>query len=98
MGRAWDRSRICRDLNRLVQRPGAPWGMNKSKSPPKLHQPPLAAGQLWRMAETNLQVKTVGKMLVHYKLGKHDAIRVHISCERIDTIENYLRMNEAVLV
>jgi hypothetical protein len=46
-------------------------------------QQPLVAGQLWRMAETNLQVKSVGKLLVHYKLGKNDAIRVHISCEPI---------------
>jgi hypothetical protein len=72
--------------------------MNKTKSPAQIRQQPLAAGQLWRMAEMNLQVKMVGKLLVHYKLGKHDAIRVHISCERIDTIENYLRTNEAVLV
>ena len=61
-------------------------------------QQPLVAGQLWRMAETNLQVKSVGKLLVHYKLGKHDAIRVPISCEPIKTIQKYLRSKGAVLV
>ncbi|MGO8697004.1 MAG: hypothetical protein ACLQVY_04715 [Limisphaerales bacterium] len=72
--------------------------MNKTNSTPHADQQPLAAGQLWRMAEMNLQVKSVGKLLAHYKLGKPDAIRVPISCEPIKTIEKYLRSNGAVLV
>jgi len=72
--------------------------MNKTNSAPEASQQPLAAGQLWRMAETNLQVKSVGKLLAHYKLGKHDAIRVPISCEPIKTIQKYLRSKGAVLV
>jgi hypothetical protein len=72
--------------------------MNKTNAPPEARQQPLAAGQLWRMAGANLQVKSVGKLLVHYKLGKHDAIRVHTSCEPIKTIEKYLRSKGAVLV
>lgn len=60
--------------------------------------PPLADGQVWRMAETILRVTMVGKMLVHYKLGKPNAIRVSNSVNSITTIEKYLKTNKAVLV
>ena len=58
----------------------------------------MEAGQLWRMAEANLQVGMVGKLLVHYKLGKPNAVRVPNSCNGIKTIEKYLKANKAVLV
>ena len=72
--------------------------MTKIKSPRRVHQQPLEAGQLWRMAEANLQVGMVGKLLVHYKLGRPNAIRVANSCNGIKTIEKYLKDNKAVLV
>jgi hypothetical protein len=72
--------------------------MTKIKSPRRVHQQPLEAGQLWRMAEANLQVGMVGKLLVHYKLGKPNALRVANSCNGIKTIEKYLKANKAVLV
>ncbi|HZF02249.1 MAG TPA: hypothetical protein VE344_10175 [Methylomirabilota bacterium] len=50
------------------------------------------------MAEANLQVGMVGKLLVHYKLGKPNAVRVSNSCNGIKTIEKYLKANKAVLV
>lgn len=59
---------------------------------------PLEAGQVWRMPEANLQVGMVGKLLVHYKLGKPNAIRVANSCNGIKTIEKYLKAHKAVLV
>ena len=71
--------------------------MNKSKVTRRIPQQPLAAGQLWRMAEANLQVAMVGKLLVHYKLGKPDAVRVPHSCNCIKTIEKYLKTKKAVL-
>jgi len=43
------------------------------------------------MAGANLRVGMVGKLLVHYKLGKPDAVRVANSCNGIKTIEKYLR-------
>ncbi|HEX3623856.1 MAG TPA: hypothetical protein VH280_00365 [Verrucomicrobiae bacterium] len=58
---------------------------------------PLANGQVWRMPEAILRVTTVGKLLVHYKLGKPDAIRVSNSVKSIATIEKYLKANKAVL-
>jgi hypothetical protein len=74
--------------------------MNKSKVTRRISripQQPLAAGQLWRMAEANLQVRMVGKLLVHYKLGKPDAVRVPNSCNCIKTIEKFLKAKKAVL-
>ncbi|HSY09595.1 MAG TPA: hypothetical protein VK840_01635 [Candidatus Dormibacteraeota bacterium] len=72
--------------------------MIKIKSSRRVRQQPLEAGQLWRMAEANLQVGMVGKLLVHYKLGKPNALRVANSCNGIKTIEKYLKANKAVLV
>ena len=71
--------------------------MVKIKSRRSVRQQPLEAGQLWRMAEANLQVGMVGKLLVHYKLGKPDAVRVPNSCNCIKTIEKYLKAKKAVL-
>jgi hypothetical protein len=59
---------------------------------------PLADGQVWRMAELNLRVESVGKLLVHYKLAKPDAIRMPNLVNGISTIQKYLKKNKAVLV
>jgi len=59
---------------------------------------PLAEGQVWRMAEAVLQVTSVGKLLVHYKLGKPNAVRVSSSINSITNIEKYLKAHKAVLV
>jgi hypothetical protein len=59
---------------------------------------PLANGQIWRMAELNLKVESVGKLLVHYKLAKPNAVRVPNLVNGIGTIEKYLKRNKAVLV
>ena len=72
--------------------------MKKIKSPCRIGQPPLATGQVWRMAEGNLQVGMVGKLLVHYKLGKANAVRVPNSCNGIKMVEKYLKDKKAVLV
>jgi hypothetical protein len=39
----------------------------------------------------------VGKLLVHYKLGKPNVVRVPNSCNLIKTIEKYLKAKKAVL-
>jgi hypothetical protein len=71
--------------------------MMKIKSARRVRPQILEAGQLWRMADANLCVQEVGKLLVHYKLGKPDAVRVSNSCNGIKTIEKYLKANKAVL-
>jgi hypothetical protein len=70
----------------------------KTKSAPRAPMEPLADGQVWRMAETNLQVDMVGKLLVHYKLGKHNAVRISNSIGSKTNIEKFLKKNKAVLV
>src|SRR5258706_5007945 len=54
---------------------------------------PLEPGQIWRMAELNLQVGLVGKLLVHYKLAKPDAVRIANSVGGLATVEKYLKTN-----
>ena len=71
--------------------------MIKVKSNHSIDLPLLETGQLWRMAEANLVVGFVGKLLVHYKLGKPNALRVANSCNSIKTIVKYLKANKAVL-
>jgi hypothetical protein len=72
--------------------------MIKNKPVRRARLQPLATGQVWRMAEANLQVGMIGKLLVHYKLGRPNAVRVPNSCNAIKTIEKYLKTNKAVLV
>src|SRR5580692_11006042 len=59
---------------------------------------PLESGQVWRMAELNLQVGLVGKLLVHYKLAAPNAVRVSNSVGGRAAVEKYLKDNKAVLV
>jgi hypothetical protein len=40
----------------------------------------------------------MGKLLVHYKLGKPNAVRVANSCSGIKTIQKYLKDKKAILV
>ena len=47
------------------------------------------------MAELNLRVGLVGKLLVHYKLAKPDAVRSSNSCSGIATVDKYLKKNKA---
>jgi len=49
------------------------------------------------MPEAILQVTMVGKLLVHYKLGKPNAIRLSNSVKSISAIEKYLKAHKAVL-
>jgi hypothetical protein len=72
--------------------------MSKIKPTRRIRLQPLETGQIWRMAELNLRVGMVGKLLVHYKLAKPDAVRSSNSCSGITTVEKYLKKNKAVLV
>lgn len=71
--------------------------METLKVSTRVPQLPLADGQVWRMAELNLQVGMVGKLLVHYKLAKPNAVRIPNLVGSIATVEKYLKKNKAVL-
>src|SRR5271154_4281341 len=69
-----------------------------SKTVRRARLQPLEAGQVWRMAELNLQVGLVGKLLVHYKLAAPNAVRVSNSVGGRASVEKYLKIGRAVLV
>jgi len=71
--------------------------MIKTKPASRMVQPPLETGQVWCMPEANLRVGLVGRLLVHYKLGKPNAVRTPSSCNSIKTIQAYLKAKKAVL-
>jgi hypothetical protein len=86
------------DFRRFIKQVRVRYEMMKKILTRRPSLQPLADGQVWRMAETILRVTMVGKLLVHYKLGKPNAIRVPNSINNIRTIEEYLKVNKAVLV
>ena len=49
------------------------------------------------MAGADLRVGMVGKLLVHYKLGKPNVVRVPNSINLIKTVEKYLKAKKAAL-
>jgi hypothetical protein len=59
---------------------------------------PLAAGQIWQLGEANLKVEMVGKLLLHYKLAKPNAVRTPTSIGGISTLVKYMKKNKAVLI
>jgi len=59
---------------------------------------PLAAGQVWQLGEANLKVELVGKLLMHYKLAKPNAVRTPTSIAGISTMMKYMKKNKAVLI
>ena len=72
--------------------------MRKTKLVRRSRLQPLETGQIWRMANLNLQVGLVGKLLVHYKLAKPDAVRIPNSVSGKAAVEKFLKKNKAVLV
>jgi hypothetical protein len=90
--------RHWRDLTGLFRRFYINSGMRKVKPARRARLQPLETGQVWRMAELNLQVGMVGKLLVHYKLAKPDAVRIPNSVSAKATVEKFLKKNKAVLL
>ena len=76
----------------------ANYDMLKTKAPTRARQQPLESGQVWHMPELRMKVDLVGKLLVHYKLAKHNAVRIPNSIGSIAAIEKFLKKNKAVLV
>lgn len=61
-------------------------------------QAPIQTGQVWRMADSNIQITLIGRTLVHFKRGAPGAKRVSTSLLNKAALEQFLIKNKAVLV
>ncbi len=67
----------------------------KCKTQPPVQ--PLQDGQIWKMADSNLQITHVGKLLVNYRLYKDKFKGKATLLTSKLVVENYLKENKAVL-
>jgi hypothetical protein len=72
--------------------------MKNSKRKNPLKAKPLANGQVWHMAESDLHIKDVGRLLVQYKLFRGAAKEPPTVMSAMRAVEGYLTQNKAVLV
>jgi hypothetical protein len=69
------------------------------KNKPKKSDAELAKGQVWRTAESYLQIMDRGKRLISYKMMKERGQRaVRTQMSGIADVESFLKANEAELV
>jgi hypothetical protein len=61
---------------------------------PKLFQ----SGQVWKLADSSLEIGLVGRMLVHYKHYKIKKQRTSTSLISKEKLEKFLNDNQAILV
>lgn len=72
--------------------------MNKTKQKKPAPVKALANGQIWRMAASDLEIKEVGRLLVHYKLLRKDGRKTVTTMSAMRVVNEYLNENRAVLV
>jgi hypothetical protein len=72
--------------------------VNKTKQKSRTPLVPFRSGQIWQMGNSNLQIGLVGKRLVHYKHYKGQTKRAPVSLAGKETLEQFLKENQAVLV
>jgi hypothetical protein len=72
--------------------------MSKRKRSSRIGLTPLQEGQLWRVEDWDVQIKHVGKTLVHYRSlnGTSKHARVRMSAK--DAVEEYLRKHSGILI
>jgi hypothetical protein len=59
---------------------------------------PFQSGQIWQMEDSNLEIRLIGKTLVHYKHYKGQMKRSPVSLLNKDALERFLQDKQAVLV
>jgi hypothetical protein len=59
---------------------------------------PLQTGQVWRVEDSDLQIRHVGKTLVQYQKRKGAIKRVPIKMSFRQTLETYLKDNHGILI
>ena len=72
--------------------------MNTPNQKNRLRVKPLANGQVWHMAKSDLHVTDVGRLLVQYKLFRGDAKKTVKAMSTMRVVKKYLTQNKAVLV
>ncbi len=60
--------------------------------------PALANGQLWKTDVAYIQIVELGKRLIDYRMMRQLGQSRRTQTSTIETMENYLRQNEARLV
>ena len=60
--------------------------------------PALANGQLWKTDDAYIQIVELGKRLIDYRMMRQLGQSRRTQTSTIETMENYLRQNEARLV
>ena len=64
----------------------------------KKSQPALANGQLWKTENAYIQIVELGKRLIDYRMMRELGQARRIQTSSIETMEKYLKTNEARLV
>lgn len=60
--------------------------------------PALANGQVWKTDDAYIQIVELGKRLIDYRMMRQLGQSRRTQTSTIETMENYLRQNEARLV
>jgi hypothetical protein len=60
---------------------------------------PLAKGQIWKTRAADIEIVSLGKRLIHYRITRQMGPRqVSAQISGIEAMENYLKTNAARLV
>jgi len=70
----------------------------KIKTNRKKSLPALANGQLWKTDDAYIQIVELGKRLIDYRMMRQLGQARRTQTSTIETMENYLKTNEARLV
>lgn len=70
----------------------------KIKANRKKSWPALANGQVWKTENAYIQIVELGKRLIDYRMMRQLGQSRRTQTSSIETMENYLRHNEARLV
>ena len=70
----------------------------KMKVNRKKSLPALANGQLWKTGNAYIQIVELGKRLIDYRMMRELGQARRTQTSSIETMENYLKTNEARLV
>ena len=89
---------VWRSLNTEQNRPCVRLMSVKMKTNRKKALPALANGQLWKTENAYIQIVELGKRLIDYRMMRELGQARRTQTSSIETMEQYLKTNEARLV